>query len=302
MPSNHYARDGSYVTGVPVAPEEGWLVLTIDELVAKGIVNSGVFYFAGGKLAPIRPTRFKTRFSARIGPSLNELFLVGEYGECATVSRNGTMVLEQITIDGETPEERGPLRAGIAWSHGIVVVGMDRQVCFRGENGQWSAMEVGLSPTGEGETPGFEAIAADANGGLVTVGWDGEIWRYDGTRWIQVDSPTNRILTCLCQDGQGEFFAGGRNGLLIRGSGDRWTAIDDSGCADDLWGLGSIGGEIFAASLRRLYRWNGTMLELVDSDDMPSSFATFACGMETLWSIGSKAILVHSAHGWKHIA
>ena len=47
---------------------------------------------------------------------------------------------------------------------------------------------------------------------LVAVGWEGEIWRFDGTQWQQVESPTNRILTCVCTDDDGLSFAGGRNG------------------------------------------------------------------------------------------
>src|SRR3954454_20668396 len=127
MPSNRYAREGSYVTGAVVNDTEGWLVLTMDEVVQRKIANSAVFYFENQLLAPIRPAQFQTRFCARIGPARAELLVVGEYGECVVVARNGTVVPEQILVNGATPEDRGPLRSGMVAGDDVVIVGMDRQ-------------------------------------------------------------------------------------------------------------------------------------------------------------------------------
>lgn len=301
MPSNPYAREGSYVTGAVVRPEEGWLVLTIDELVKRDIANSGVFYFEAGKLWPIKPTRFRTRFCARDGINDADLLLVGEYGQCAVVSRQGTIREEQIQVNGTVPEDRGPLRAGVKLGGSVVVVGMDRQVYRRDQPGSWVAMEVGL-PLPSDDVCGFEAVAAGLRGELIAVGWDGEIWLHDAGRWHPIDSPTNSVLTCLCCMPSGEFFAGGRKGLLLRGRGDQWTVIDDSGCPDDLTGLVAVEGVLYAASLRTLYRWNGTQLEPVADGALPASFAIFSSNSSAVWSIGSKAVLTFERGAWRHIA
>lgn len=301
MPGNPYAREGSYITGAVVRPDEGWLVLTIDELVRRDIANSGVFYFQSGKLHPVKPTRFRTRFCACEGADGASLLLVGEYGECAVVSRQGTVTEEQIQVGGVVPEDRGPLRSGLQVGSAVIVVGMDRQVYRREQPGQWRTMEAGL-PAPTDAVCGLEAVAAGVRGELVAVGWDGEIWQHENGLWRQIDSPTNRLLTCICATPRGDFFAGGLRGLLLHGRADQWTVIDDSGCPDDIIGLVAVGDELYAASLLRLYRWNGVRLELVADDALPESFASFVQKGETVWSIGAKAVLSLAQGNWHHIA
>lgn len=301
MPGNPYAKQGSYVAGAVVAHDEGWLVLSIDELAKRGIANSGVFYFEAGMLSPIKPTRFHTRFCARDGVGDADLLLIGEYGQCAVITRQGEVREEQVEVGGVVPEDRGPLRAGLKLGTSVIVVGMDRQVYRRDQPKRWIAMEAGLPETSD-QVCGFEAVAAGTRGELVAVGWNGEIWRYVSDRWHPVESPTQQILTCACAAPDGEFFAGGRKGLLLRGHADQWKIIADSGCREDFTDLIAVGDQLYATTSHALLRWNGNRFEPVLDDTLPASLAIFAQHESAVWSIGPKAVLSLEHGVWRHIA
>ena len=298
MPSSPYAQGASFVTGAIAAADDGWLVMTLDDLVRQDIANSETCRFAAGRVNPVQPLPFRTRFAALMGGT--DLFAVGEYGQCAQVSPGGQVRNEQISVDDETPEDRGPLRWGLALDERLVVVGMDRQVYLRETDGRWRRMEDGLPDPGADVT-GFEHVCTAADGELLTVGWEGEIWLFGQGRWRAVDSPTNRLLTCACTLANGESFAGGRSGMLLRGRRDRWLVVDDSGCREDLVGLVAVGDELFASSLRTLYRWNGRKLEPLDPQPA-GSFAIFVQRGETTWSIGAKAVCAYRGSGWDQVA
>lgn len=306
MPSNHYSKDGSYVTGCCLTPDRGWLILAIDEMAKQEIPNSGIFHFENGTLAPVKLAHFKSRFCTCLDHQLSKVFVVGEYGQCAMVALDGTLLEEQIAVDGIEPDERGPLRAGIQINGEVVMVGMDRQVYKRSRGGSWMSMETGLPvlQTDSLSVSGFEAIAGRSITELVAVGWDGEIWIFDGTQWHPVDSPTNRILTSLCVSPDGTYFAGGRNGLLLRGRGRQWEIIHDTNCPDDIWDLIYFDNQLFAASLSRFYRLTDDVFEQVaEIDAFPKSYAKFSANSEGFWSIGAKAVISFcSKTGWQHIA
>lgn len=300
MASNKYSKQGSYVTGAAVSLSEGWLVMTIDELVEKDIANAGVFYFKDSVLTPVMMRRFRARYCALLPQAPSDVIVIGEYGQCLMASRGGAAREEVISVNGITPESRGPLRSGTVVEQQLIVVGMDRQVYRRSATGVWTNMEAGLPTPVPEKTTGLESVAGKQLDSLYAVGWDGEIWRFDGSRWHAVVSPTNRILTSVCVDDGGTAYACGRNGLLVRGRNDQWEVLDTD-CPDDLWGIASYRGEVFAASLRRLYRLRGDVLEPVDTGSA-DYYATFSVCAAGLWSIGAKSVASYDGQQWAHIA
>ena len=66
-----------------------------------------------------------------------------------------------------------------------------------------------------GENAGFEDICGFNLTEVYAVGWNGEIWQWEGVRWIDRPSPTNLILTGVCCGTDGNVYACGQNGTLI---------------------------------------------------------------------------------------
>lgn len=300
MGSNFYAKQGSYVVGAAVTRAAGWLILALDDLVAKNIANAGFFYLQDKTMTPLVQRRYRARYAAVLPGSTDDIIAIGEYGQYTVLSRSGQARDDVIDAQGITPPNRGPLRSGSVINGHLIMVGMFRQVYDRDPAGTWRVMEVGLPAPVPDTTPGFEAVAGSDLENVYAVGWDGEIWRFDGSRWHAIDSPTNRILTSVCITENRTVYACGRGGLLVRGTDPSWDVLD-SGCPDDLWSITSFRGEVFAASLRRIYRLMGDKLVQVDADSS-DSFATFSqCG-QALWSVGAKAVVAYDGTGWSQQA
>jgi hypothetical protein len=64
---------------------------------------------------------------------------------------------------------------------------------------------------------------------LYAVGWQGEIWHYDGEKWHQLPSPTKLVLVDVCCAGDGTVYACGREGLLLKGRDQTWEIVEPPG-------------------------------------------------------------------------
>jgi hypothetical protein len=182
----------------------------------------------------------------------------------------------------------------------LIMVGMHRQVYCREPTGTWTVMENGL-PAKSKKVTGFEDVAGTSLTSLYAVGWNGEIWKYDGARWKAMSNPARDILTAVCVADDRTVYAVGREGVLYRAMKDRWEALD-SVRFDDLWSVACFQGEIYTASLRHLYKLSPAgVLDLIDPLDCPY-YGPFSTGPNALWSIGQKAVLSRRGGEWTQLA
>lgn len=168
----------------------------------------------------------------------NRIFVLGRDGQTAaglgeemvesnlTAAKNGTAPMRGIRNIGGT----------------LIAYGMNRQVYRLGTDSRWGEFAKGLPvqsaepATSEerikraiDDMSGFNAVSGLSPAELYAVGTDGEIWRTEKDAWKQVDSPTNLMLTDATVAPDGEIFACGLSGILLRGRHDMWDVVNYEG-------------------------------------------------------------------------
>ena len=295
---------GSYVAGAPRDPRYCYLVLTLDELSAEGTRHSVLMAWADGRFGKAGQTAWHTAGLAALRAPREHAVAVGEYGHCAAYGPGGYLVRERIGDDDTGPRRRGPLRGVRAISGGVYVVGMDRQAYLRRAENDWIAIATGLPPRDPGAEPvGLEAVDGFGESDIYAVGWNGEIWHFNGAQWRPVASPTNLILTGVCCAGDGKVYACGRHGLLVAGRGDSWSVIVQSVITDDVWGLAWFQDRLYLATFTTLYSLRDDVIMIVDtgSDPAESFYHLSVWGDDVLLSTGAKDVMAYDGTAWVRI-
>jgi len=220
------------------------------------------------------------------------LVVVGEDGQvCVYVGGKKT--------DEQLSPKPNLIRNARSISGEVYACGMKRQVYRRTGADAWMAMHA--SAPRKSETTGFESIDGYNEEEIYAVGWSGEVWQYDGMRWIDRDSPTNLILTAVCCAGNGVVYAVGQQGTMLRGRRDRWELVPWEGeVSVDLWDLCWFGDKLYVAAINGLFTLEGNVLVPVDFGivDTPTCFnLTTADGV--LWSIGRDDVLSFNGSAWR---
>ena len=149
----------------------------------------------------------------------------------------------------------------------------------------------------------IEAIDGTSEKNILVVGWDGQIWRFDGEEWVFVPTPTNLILTSVCCVGDRHFYCCGQQGTLLRGNYDQCELIAVGATGKDLWDVRWFGGELYVASYSFLYKLNGDALELVSfGEDPPESTYKLMESDGLLWSVGPKDVMTFDGMEWRRVA
>jgi hypothetical protein len=181
----------------------------------------------------------------------------------------------------------------------VFACGMQRQVFVRSADGQWTDIS---APSGvPGEEVGFEAIDGYSAQEIYAVGWNGEIWQYDGAKWSNRGSLSNLTLTAVCCAPDGTVYAAGQQGMMIRGKGDVWAPIEwNEPVNDDLWDLCWFGDRLYVATATGLYTLNGNALEPVDfGDATPQSCFSLSAFDGVLWSVGPNDAVSFDGKRWR---
>jgi hypothetical protein len=181
--------------------------------------------------------------------------------------------------------------------------GMDRQVYRRDGKDQWSCIDQTMRPPKESdEVVGFEGIDGFAANDIYAAGWHGEIWHFDGKRWRSCDSPTNFPLTNLICGGDGQVYACGRLGLLLRGRDSDWEVIEHDSTEEDLWGLAWYKDRLWVASMSQLYTLKKDKLIPVKfKERQPQTCYHLSTADVVLWSIGPKSVFAYNGKDWTQI-
>lgn len=223
---------------------------------------------------------------------LEKLVFVGEDGDVCTY------------VGGKSTREKikpAPILIRNAKTiKGLVhVCGMRRQLYRRIDECNWIDISAPFSEANE--EAGFEAIDGFAIEELYAVGWNGEIWQYNDTKWINRDSPTNVILTSICCAADETVYIGGREGALLKGRKDSWEIIKWEDNIDvDIWDLCWFNNTLYVATTSYLYTLNGNQLDEVDFGEVDvSSCFSLTESDGVLWSIGNKDVLSFDGTSWK---
>lgn len=196
------------------------------------------------------------------------------------------------------PERHGPLRAMRMIGGRNHAAGMQRQVVRRNDDGTWEAIAAPILNT-KG-IRGFNSIDGFAPDEIYAAGLAGEVWRFDGQQWQQLDIPTTLALQHIVCAGDGLVYIVGQSGLIVAGRDTQWNVLDTGKQSADLWGCAWFGGQLYVASSRGIYAWTGGALRACDIGATREGSASFLmAGHGMLWSVGQRHVAYsHDGEQW----
>jgi hypothetical protein len=289
----------SITTGVVRYSDLTYLIATNDAAISEGYTDSILFTLYRGILyAGIVPW---LACSGTVCHVPAERYLMLGTDGSVEASGGGTKMEEAIANCGVDPGKRGPLREirGIAKGRAYAV-GTCRQAYVRDDEDQWRCIDQSAQV---GDTlitdTSFESIDGFSEQEIYTVGWEGEIWKYDGSLFTQQNSPTELALYKVRCAPDGFVYACGQLGTLLRGRHDQWEIIKHESTTEDLWGMEVFDGELYVSSSYFVYRLEDGKLKPVDfGDDIPRTCYHLSAADGIMWSIGSKDVMEFDGSNW----
>ncbi|WP_198676714.1 hypothetical protein [Streptomyces atratus] len=288
-------------TGVVRYSDLSYLITTNDAAVSEGYTDSLLFSLDRGNWGA--GTVEWLACSGTVCHVPNERYLVLGTDGSVRASGGGAVKEEApIASCGVDPRKRGPLREvrGIAKGRAYAV-GTCRQAYVRDGEDQWKCIDQSAQVD---DTPitdtSFESIDGFSEQEIYTVGWKGEIWKYDGSFFTQQHSPTNLALYKVRCASDGFAYACGQLGTLLRGRDDQWEVIEHESTKEDLWGMEVFDGQLYVSSTHFVYRLEDGKLKPVDfGDDVPQTCYHLSAADGIMWSIGPKDVMEFDGSNWK---
>lgn len=265
-----------------------------DELADRGEDHALIFRWYGRQWAH-RPLPFAVGSVCPAVDGAPIVLAMGVGGEVNVFTNPGApgAATEQIDESEEGPSELVPLRSIRMIGSRVYAAGMARRVYRREVPGRWAAIDNGVYvPRGQRDRGvGFNAIDGVAEDAIFAVGYQGEIWRYDGANWQQIESPTNVALTtvrCLDRDRQ---FAAGLAGVLLRGANSNWEPIAQDVTDGDFWGMTVFQNQVYVAGYEGVFRIEGDGVVPIPLDLGPEFTTAYLDANDgVMWSVGQKHI------------
>jgi hypothetical protein len=293
MPKKLGGLDAELLRGAARWRDLVYVAVTDDELVQQDDLHSFFLAYYAGEWYECGRAEWKCVGMTIVRHPAEKMLALSEDGDVFTyVSKQKTT---------ETIEPRpAALRGVTTIDDRAVAFGMRRQVYLREGENRWRGMH---APDAVGdETPGFEALCGFSLSDLYAVGWEGEIWHYNGKRWRKEDSPSDLILTGATVHSNGIVYVCGQNGTLLRGLKGKWEIVADGQTVDDFWWITSFEDRIYIASVGALYLLEDDQLEPVDMGDAGcDTFYVLTHAQGVLWSLGSEDIAFFDGTKWTKI-
>jgi len=214
--------------------------------------------------------------------------------------------IEEVDTADDGPSDLLHLKCIRPISAHVYVAGMGRRVYRREGAGLWAAIDAGVFvPRAQrNRGVGFNAIDGLSEDAIYAVGYDGEIWQYDGQAWHQQDSPTNVALTCVRWVDQRTVYAAGLAGVVLRTVDGNWEALEHDATEDDFWGMTVFQGRVYLAAYDGLFVIDGDSVVPVDMN-LPQKLSTAYLDANdgVMWSVGQKD-LAYTEDGaiWTEVA
>jgi len=137
---------------------------------------------------------------------------------------------------------------------------------------------------------------------LCAVGNEGEITIRTNETWALLNSPTSEHLYALCTDAQGNFYAAGANGTVVKGNAGGFEVLCSGEVKDALWDIEYYQNEIVVSATAGLFVLQAGKLVPFNKPAAPSHIGYKLTVVEdTLISIGTHQIFSLEQAVWKEL-
>lgn len=209
-----------------------------------------------------------------------------------------TAVMDRPSVSGIIVEEDGLASANFIQGS-VLAVGILGGVYRMRDRNSWEKL------TNKNVNENLSDVCAHPSGGFLVSGWGGLIALFTGGDVERIETGTNIILTSIICDNQGEIFACGQKGVILRGTKDSLRPLNLVGITDDFWSIVKFQGDIYVSSTIALYKLvDDETLELVqcDSEEIPTTFYHLDTYEDSLMlSVGQKDALLFDGMEWNSI-
>lgn len=281
-----------------------YLLATKDELVAQNVPHTRIYGMDGGKWGGDDIDWAAVSCDICYEPA-ERLVVISPMGN-VQVSGGGEFTEERPIADrGKGPDDRGPLREvrGIAKGHAYAC-GANRQLYKRLAPGNWSAIDQAAT-TNEAEMTlyCFESVDGFTEEEIYAVGWEGEIWQFDGRGGgRKIETPTNLALHAVRCAGDGKAYAAGQVGIILEGRGDNWTVITQDVTEDTFRSIEWFEDQVFLATGYDVYEFTKGQLKPVNwGKDRPLTCHRLSARDGRMWSIGGKDVMELRNGRWTRV-
>lgn len=201
----------------------------------------------------------------------------------------------------------GPAREIRTIGQHAYVCGMSRSVHKCLGRDQWVRIDHDVRSE-EDDNSGFKSIDGFSEQDIYAVGFNGEIWHYNGKGWSAVDSPVNVTLNKVICASSGDVYIVCGSGLLLHGRNDQWRTYSLE-TKKNLYAVTYFKGQVFAASLDGLYKLQDDELVSVKIQSKEpieyephEAFGMLAASDDIMWCGGAKCLMfTHDGITWEEV-
>jgi len=291
-----YEKDHCYVSSI------------VDEMVDEGNQDHCLVFLYDSGTWFHRPIPFAVGGMGRKSTSPKRVLTMGVAGETNLFTHPGApgAATEHIDKSSNGPSDLIPLRAIREIGQSMYACGMARRVYRRGMSEKWSAIDKGVFvPKKERKkSVGLNSIDGFDESTIYAVGYQGEIWFYDGKSWKQQTSPTDAVLTVVRCESDGAVYASGMGGVFLRKvkNGD-WESLRQRAVKDDIWGMTYFKKNLYVSTNKSVYLLEGKELKKINMGlSKPISTSFLDSNEEIMWSVGNKDIAeTKTGQAWRVI-
>ncbi|HSN23357.1 MAG TPA: hypothetical protein VLS45_04190 [Methylomicrobium sp.] len=246
-------------------------------------------------------TRVDAKFDAR-----SACFIEGPERLLLTASSQGTYSLAGHTggnIFRDIEAKSARKRYGDIRSLGVVA-GTGYAVGYQGSVYRFDRIEKKWTIFDEGLPSNFDIEAIDGFGEneIYVVGFKGQVWQFDGSKWLHRPTPTEVNLNAIKCGGNGIVYLGGSRGELLAGRKESWVRIEHEITRENIWDLEWFEGALYVSTMLGVFRLDANGLKEVDfGADEPSTTYHLSEASGVLWSIGSDDVMSFDGRFWTRI-
>lgn len=207
---------------------------------------------------------------------------------------------QQIDDAGTGPGKYGYLTSIAIINEKLVACGYCRQVYEYSPEG-WKHIDENILLAEDAMGYSLNDIKGYANV-WCAVGNKGEIAIRSNDAWTMLNSPTAEHLYALCADGQGNFYAAGANGTIVKGNASGFEVLCSGDIQDALWDIEYYQNDIVVSATSGLYILQKGKLIPFNKPQAPTHTGYKLTVVEDmLISIGSHQVFSLENNNWKEL-